>query len=92
MKKPFFVLEYLLYISMLLQEGTSGYSAALYTRTPVNWTELLTNEMQTKHQDSQKKWSVTVSLEKETNIVMCMFNAPVFLCLHFQYNSHEKMK
>ena len=55
MKKPFFVLEYLLYISMLLQEGTSGYSAALYTRTPVNWTELLTNEMQTKHRDSQKK-------------------------------------
>ena len=37
--------------SLLLQEGRSGYSAAFYTRTPVDWNELQTNEILTGHQN-----------------------------------------
>ena len=40
--------------SLLLQEGRSGYSAAFYTRTPVDWNELQTNEILTGHKIAEK--------------------------------------
>ena len=40
---------------MLLQKELSSGSAAFYTRTPVDWTELLANKMLTEHQDCWKK-------------------------------------
>ena len=36
---------------MLLQEGNSGCCVAFYTRMPVDWTELLANEMLTEHRN-----------------------------------------
>ena len=39
---------------MLAQEGSPVCSTAFYNRTPVDWTELLTNKMLTEHQNCRK--------------------------------------